>query len=395
MTRLFLTCAVLLATAFPAVAQPQGGSISGLVRDEQHAVVPGADVSAQGSDATYHFTTEIDGAYRFLNLQPGPYKITATLSGFRTAVRDVIVAVGKSVDAPMELRVAPVIESLTVAAPAPILDPTATGTSTTFSSDELAKIPTARDPFSLVRSVPGVLLHRVNIGGNETGQAPTVVSKGTRPQDTVWTLDGVVITDMAAAGAPPTYFNFDNFEEIQVATSGQDIKQQTGGIGINLVTRRGTNQFHGTARGYYADHNLEASNVPDELKLGATPVTAQTADHNQQLSDYGADIGGPILVDRAWFYGSYSSHDIRLARRAGALIDRTQLKDPEIKLNWQANRKDMLSFLFFNGSKVKDYRSPATAGILFDAPTATFHQDNAYSDFPLHGLWKVADDRAI
>src|SRR5439155_20183281 len=108
------------------------------------------------------------------------------------------------------------------------------GTATACSSDDLAKIPPSRDPFSLVRSVPGVHLDRVNIGGNEPGQAPTVVSKGTRPQDTVWTLDGVVITDMAAAGAPPTYFNFDNFEEIQVATAGQNIKQQTGGIRINL-----------------------------------------------------------------------------------------------------------------------------------------------------------------
>ena len=55
----------------------------------------------------------------------------------------------------------------------------------------------------------------------------------------------------------------------------------------------------------------------------------------------------------------------------------------------------MVSFLFFNGSKTKDGRSPATPGILFDAPTATFHQDNAYTDFPLHGLWKIADDRVM
>jgi len=66
-----------------------------------------------------------------------------------------------------------------------------------------------------------------------------------------------------------------------------------------------------------------------------------------------------------------------------------------VKLNWQADKQDMLSFLFFNGDKVKDGRSPAISGILFDAPTATFHQSNAYSDFPLHGLWKVADDRVI
>jgi Carboxypeptidase regulatory-like domain/TonB-dependent Receptor Plug Domain len=395
MKRLTFSCLCFLAFAFPAAAQTQGGSITGSVRDAQGASAPGSDVTVQGSDATFHFTTAQDGAFRFLNLQPGAYRITATLSGFTSAVRDVIVAVGRNVEAPMELRVAAITESLTVSAPAPIVDARATGTATTFSSDELAKIPTSRDPFSLVRSVPGVLLDRVNIGGNETGQAPTVVSKGTRPQDTVWTLDGIVITDMAAAGAPPTYFNFDNFEEIQVATAGQDITQQTGGIGINLVTRRGTNAFHGGFRGYFANDSMEASNVPAELKNLATPVTAETADHNKQISDFGGEFGGPIRLDRAWFYASYSAQDIRLVRRAGALVDRTQLKDPSVKLNWQADKKDMVSFLFFNGSKIKDYRSPGLPGILFDAPSATFHQDNAYTDFPLHGLWKIANDRVI
>jgi hypothetical protein len=395
MKRVSVFFLLILALAASASAQTQGGSITGAVRDEQGAAVPGADVAVKGSDATFRVTTEQDGAFRFLDLQPGSYRITATLSGFRAAVRDVIVDVGKNADAPMELRVAALAESITVSAPAPMLDATATGTSTTFTHDELAKIPTARDPFSLVRSVPGALLDRVNIGGNETGQAPSVVSKGTRPQDTVWTLDGIVITDMAAAGAPPTYFDFDNFEEIQVSTAGQDVKQQTGGIGINLITKRGTNAFHGALRGYFANDSLQSSNVPDELKVGSTPVTAATADHDKQISDVSGDIGGPIRVDRAWFYASYSSQDIRLVRHAGALVDRTQLDNPSAKLNWQADRKDLVTFLFFNGSKIKDGRSPATAGILFDAPTATFHQDNAYTAFPLHGLWKIQDDRAV
>src|SRR6266850_4913910 len=100
MKRLILSCAVLLATALPAVAQTQAGSVGGSIRDEQHAVVPGVDVTVQGPDATFHFTTELDGAFRFLNLEPGTYKITATLSGFKSAVREVIVAVGRNVDAP-------------------------------------------------------------------------------------------------------------------------------------------------------------------------------------------------------------------------------------------------------------------------------------------------------
>jgi hypothetical protein len=392
MKKLIILVALLLTSAFPASAQTQDGSLTGTVRDEQGAAVPGADVSVQGSDATFHFTTERDGAFRFLNLAPGAYRVTASLTGFRSVARDVIVAVGKNVDLPVVLKIE-YVENVTVTAPAPILDAKATGTATTFDQNELAKIPTSRDPFSLVRSVPGVLLDRVNIGGNETGQAPAVVSKGTRPQDTIYTLDGVVITDMAAAGAPPTYFNFDNFEEIQVSTAGHDVRQQTGGVGINLVTRRGTNQFHGNARAAFTNDSLESSNVSAEL--AALGVTPETADHNRQISDFSVDFGGPIRADRAWFYASYSSQDIQLVRRAGALVDRTKLKNPSVKLNWQAGRKDMVNFLFFNGSKVKDGRSPGIPGIVFDAPTATFHQDNAYTDFPLHGLWKLADDRVV
>src|SRR4030095_1709178 len=92
---------------------------------------------------------------------------------------------------------------------------------------------------------------------------------------------------------------------------------------------------------------------------------------------------------------SYSIQDVRLVRRAGALVDRTQLKNPDVKLNWQGAKKDMGRVLYFAGFKIKDGRSPGISWILFDAPTATFHQDNTYTDNPLHGLWKIADDRVI
>jgi len=394
MKRWSFVLALVLAFAAPAFAQIQGGSITGAIKDEQGGALPGVVVSAQGVDATETYTTDAGGEYRFLNLAPGPYKVTASLQGFATIVRDnVIVSVGKNVELPLTMKVGGVSETITVSGESPIVDTKATGTATNFTADELGKIPTSRDPFALMRSVPGVLVDRVNIGGNETGQQSNFASKGTRPQDAVWTMDGINITDMAATGASPSYYNYDNFEEIQVSTAGQDIKQPTGGMGLNLVVKRGTNQFRGGFRGYFDNDAMQSSNVPDEL--AAAGVTPAQADHNKYIGDYGYDIGGPIWKDRAWFYNSYSYQDVQLYRHSGALVDETKLKNPDVKLNWQATKKDMISFLYFDGFKIKDGRSPGISGILFDAPTATYHQDNAYADNPLHGLWKIADDRVF
>ena len=392
MKSVLIALATLLTVA-EAAAQVPNGSITGTVQDPQGRVVIGATMTTQGADAKYTFTTDHDGRFRLLNLPPGRYEVVAAAQGFAETRTDAIVEVGKSSELHLQLRVAGLIETVSVSAAPPIIDPLASGTATNFTSGELAAIPTARDPFSLARTVPGVLMDRVNVGGNETGQQPLVTAKGSRQQDTMWTLDGVEITDMAAIGQSPTYFNFDNFEEVHVSTAGQDIRARTGGVGLDFVVKRGTNQYRGGLRGYFTNDALESSNVPDELTRLATPVTAATADHTKQLSDYGFDLSGPLAANRAWFYGSYSIQDIRLVRRAGALIDKTNLENTTLKLNWQATSKDMINVLYFNGSKIKDYRAPGL--VQFDAPTATFHQDNWYSDFPLHGLLKIGDDRVI
>src|SRR5262249_50623247 len=389
---LAVALSVLVATAVSA--QTASGTIAGRVLDAQGLPLPGTTITLQGADFTQTFIAAEDGRYRFLDLPPGAYKVMAGLEGFTTAVHErVLVDPGQTVDLRMTLPINPVRETVTVTAPSPIVDARKLGTATNVTADELNNIPTSRDPFSLMRSVPGVLVDRVNVGGNETGQQSNFASKGTRPQDAVWTLDAVAINDMTLTGSSPTYFNYDNFDAIHVTTAGQPITQPTGGVRITFVVNRGTNLFHGGARDYFDGHSTEASNVRDELR--GAGVTAATADHNKQISDYGFDLGGPIVHDKAWFYGSYSVQDVQLFRRSTGLVDKTELKNPNLKINWQATPKDLVNFLYFNGYKIKDNRSPGTAGITFDAPTATFHQDNAYSDFPLHGLFKFADDRVI
>jgi hypothetical protein len=392
MRRIGFGAALMWLWALPVVAQLQSGNLTGLVTDEQGGVLPGATVTVTGVDITRVFVTDADGRFRFLNLPPGRYTVTVELAGFTKVVREgIVVSVGANVDLPITLRVAAVEETITVTGESPIVDTKAMGTAVNFTQDELAKIPNSRDPWALLRTVPGVILDRVNIAGNETGQQSEFVGKGSRRFDATWTLDGVVITDMAATGASPTYFDYDAFEEIQISTGGQDIRQPTGGVGLNFVVKRGTNQFKGTLRGYYTGDELEASNVPEEAK--ARGVTPQTADHNEQITDLGADLGGPIWRDRAWFWGSFTRQDIRLVRSAGNVIDRTILDTSNLKLNWQATRDDMVSFLWFLGAKKKFGRNPGFAQR--EPLSATWRQDNFFPDNPFHGLWKIEDNRTF
>ena len=391
--RLWIMALVMsVAASSAAFAQVASGNISGVVRDEQGGVLPGVLVTLEGNGPTQTFVTEADGNYRFLNVPPGTYKVTAALQGFRTNVREgVVVTLGQSVQLPVTLNVATVQESVTVSGESPIIDTKAMGTATNFTQDELSKIPNSRDPWALLRTVPGVTLDRVNIAGNETGQQSAFVSKGGRQGDAVWTMDGVPITDMSTNGASPTYFDYDAFDEIQISTGGNDIRQPTGGVGLNFVVKRGTNQFRGTARGYYTEDGLEATNLPDELR--ARGVTPETADHNQQISDWGIDFGGPVVKEKLFFWGSYGVQDIRLYRQSARGTDRTILKTYNAKVNYQATEKDMINFLLFNGDKVKNGRAPGAA--LFEPTSARYNQGNFYRDNPLHGLWKWEYNRVV
>jgi Carboxypeptidase regulatory-like domain/TonB-dependent Receptor Plug Domain len=405
MKRGLVLALALVLGAVPAVfAQLASGNIYGVVNDEQGGALPGAAVTLSGATiGTRSTTADSAGNFRFLNLDPGGYKLSVGLPGFATVNREVIVNTGASVNLAFGMKVATMEETITVDAETPVVDTKKTGTSTNFTQDELAKIPNSRDPWALLRSVPGVIMDRVNIAGNESGQQSAFAAKGSARADAVWNLDGVNITDMAAIGASPTYFDYDAFEEIQITTSGNDIRQSTGGVGLNFVTKRGTNSFHGTLRGYFTHESLGSANTPEELvnpspafrAAGAVPLTDDTANHNQQVADYGFDIGGPIVKDKLWFWGSYGKQDIRLVRSQGAAIDKTLLKDYNAKLNWQASGSDMVSVLWFLGAKEKFGRLTGNCAGCNEAPTATWNQGGSYPDNPFHGLFKIEDNHVF
>jgi Carboxypeptidase regulatory-like domain/TonB-dependent Receptor Plug Domain len=391
-----LLVGVLVANASAQIA---GGNIYGTVVDQQGAVLPGVDVTLTASTiggqprAT---VTDSQGQFRFLNLDAGTYKVTTNLAGFNRMDRDVIVTTGVSADITFTMPVKSVEETVTVTAETPVVDVKKVGTITTLTQDELQSTPQSKDPWALLKTVPGVIVDRVNVGGNESGQQSGFAGKGALATDTMWNLDGVVITDTTSGGASSSYFDFDAFDQVAVNTGGNDLKVQTGGVGINFVTRRGTNQFKGSAKLTFDNDSLESSNLPSALQGDARLLGADKANHTDQIKDWGFDIGGPILKDKLWFWGSYGKNDIKIVRLTQT-GDETILKNTNAKVNWSATPRDEVSFFYFNGAKEKLGRSPGQAAN--EADSFLWNQGNFYPEdgllHPLHGLWKLEDNHVF
>src|SRR5205085_1979916 len=219
---------------------------------------PGVTVTLSGVGAAQNTVTDGSGKFRFINLSPGTYTLKSELAGYGTATRSgVSVNLGRNADVTMTLNPS-VSQSITVTAEAPLLDVRKTGTGNDVPRVELEKIPTARDPWVILQQTPGVSMDRNNVGGNESGQQSVYVSKGTIGTQATWNVDGVNVTDFAATGSSPSYYDFDSFEEMQITTGGSDPRIMTPGVQLNMVTKRGTNDYSGSARYYKTDGDWQA-----------------------------------------------------------------------------------------------------------------------------------------
>ena len=307
-TLLTAMLALLLGTS--AYAQQQTGEIFGRIADKSGAVLPGATVTVAGPALIQPrvATTSETGSYRVPELPIGTYSVTFELPGFRTVVmQDIRITIGFRAQVNSEMELSTVQETVTVTGESPLVDTRETGTGTAFDLAALQDIPSARDPWVMLERTPGITMDRANIGGNQSGQQSTFISRGAAGGNNKWSIDGVDITDMSATGASPMYYDFDMLEEMQVTTGGADVTQQTGGVGINLVTRSGTDRFRGSGRYYVTDDNFQADNVTDEARAGGVGAGAPI----QNIKDRGVEVGGPIKRGRAWYWGSYGSQDIK------------------------------------------------------------------------------------
>lgn len=205
-------------------------------------------------------------------------------------------------------------ECILVTAESPLLDERRIAQSSTIAQYDLEKIPTAREPWAVLQAVPGVLVDRVNVGGNESG---TIVAPGASGDQAIWSLDGMVVTDMSAVSSSPGYYDFDAFEEIQVTTGGADASLATPGVQVNLVTKRGTNEWRGSAAG------LASTGDAEEGREGLS-----------DSREGGIEGGGPLLINRLWAWGSVHERDSQSTVRGGQ-SEEVRLASEIFKLNAQ------------------------------------------------------------
>lgn len=384
---------LLCARTPPAVAQTSTGEIFGKVTDSSGSVVPGVTVTITSAALIRPetATTAESGSYRFPNVPVGTYAVTFELTGFRKMVReDVVIQAGFNAEVNAKLDLSSVQETVTVSGATPVVDTRSTSIASNFDREHLDAIPSARDPWVILEQTPGMVMDRQNVGGNQSGQQSGFLAHGSSSNQQ-WNLDGATVTDMASDSSP-FYWDFDTFEEIQIATGGQDASQDAGGVSINVVTKSGSNTLKGSTRFFVTDQRFESDNVtPALLAQGAgagNPI--------QNIQEYGAEAGGPLLKDKAWFWGAANRNPIKVGvvgflidpngnpnDRNNLRTDLTVITNQSAKINYQWASGHKTTFLFsrddkFRGSRGRDNRHPIETTVVQTAPSPLYQADHQW-----------------
>ena len=383
---LSLLIAFFLMGGFALAQVGVKAAIEGTVTDETGAVLPGVTVTLDGPMGAMVYVTTETGKYRFKALEIGVYKLTFELEGFETYVREGLeLKTAFTATVNVILRIAAVREAITVVARSEMVDLKKSEVTVNFGLEVLQGIPNARDPWVIIDKAPGVFVQRPNVGGDQSGQQTGFRAHGSPGDQTGYLMDGGLITEHAAIGSTPTYYNFDSFAEVQVTTGGFDITSRGGGgVTVNLVTKTGGNEFHGQAGIYYVHENFQAERPPaEEWGRGRNPHDMRI----KQMIDWGIDVGGPILRDRMWFWGSVQRSLVGryfpVEYPAGSgeyAYGTTDLRNYNVKWIWRPVEDNQFTFYYQLGDKLWPTRSRGNGTNPQDDPDA-YHKQTGPSPY--------------
>jgi hypothetical protein len=347
----------------PLFAQERTGNLFGLVTDQEGNPLPGVAVTLKAPQVgTMTAATTAEGMFRFMGLFPGrDYQVRLELQGFKTRVETgIIVALGKSTELTFAMELGALEEEVTVTAVSPVVETKKTTLATTIPYESLQSLPSARDPWVILQMTPAIQVDRENVGGNESGQQATYVALGGNYNNDTWTLDGVNITDPAAWGASPTYYDYDVFSEVNVTLGGADVDQHTGGVGLNMVSRRGGNRITLDGRFYYTEQYFQSEPHGDYAEELQRIFPLGGYNTIRDIKDFGFNTGGPLWKDKAWWWVSYGVQKIQTNIINGSKDD-TDLNNYAAKLNLQLIPENRFEFFIHAGDKKKYGRSSSTS----------------------------------
>ena len=313
-----VTWLLAAGTVAPAFGQTLG-SIEGTVADGQGLAVPGATVTLAGEAliAPQLAVTLVDGSYRFRALGRGSYDLTFELPGFQTLVREGVIVEGSRViriDAALEL--AAVAETVTVTGAAPVVDIRTTALVNDFGTAELQEVPSATDVWAVLGQTAGVRMRGFDVGGSHKSQQTGYESFGVRGQNRIL-ADGVdTIEGETGTGF---YFDYYSIEEFTTTAAGADVEMTSPGSLVMMTMKGGGNDFSGLFHGDYEHANFVGDNTDADLE-----ARGYTGNPNLLFFETHADVGGPIVRDRAWFYAFYNHFRID---KAVSGVDRSVATD--------------------------------------------------------------------
>ena len=303
-----LTIVVVLLLPATALAQ---ASLTGTVRDSAGGVLPGVTVEAASPALIEKIRTAVTddtGQYRIIDLRPGTYVLTFTLSGFNSTKRENIELTGsQTLTIPIEMRVGGVTELITVTGESPVIDVQTARRELVLQDEIIQALPAARAAGALLNATPGL-----NVDNNGVALSPTMTffnaNSSTINSTTVagegrMNVNGFTVAAARSGGVSSYVYDTPNAEEVAITIGGGLGESDIGGPVMNIIPRSGANIFSGSAFLNLAGKWSTGDNLTDEIK--ALSPSLRENPGTIHAHDWSGSFGGPILRDRLWFYGSY------------------------------------------------------------------------------------------
>src|SRR5262249_8410312 len=264
----------------------------------------------------------------------------------------------------VELKVAALQETVTVTGESPVIDTTATRVQQNFKLEQLQSIPNARDMWSLLAVTPGVVVSRIDVGGNRAGTQTGYTAYGYNGQVRVL-VEGINTTE--GTGGAGFYFDYGSFEEVFLGTAGQGAEMPNPGVQSQFLGKSGGNKFQGEIYQDYERNSFIADNIVGKLpgQWLYDPATNPSGirDHSNQLQktrDFNLNVGGPIKKDKVWWYFSHRDQKNAVAQ-PNFLFNKTfdtRLWNPSGKVTYQASQNNKLIGYYQWGQKIQPNRLP-------------------------------------